>query len=116
MEIHETPMCQPCLPTKLRGFESLANQAIPHEAGHIVVGVALGLPTRGLEVEVYRDGGELRVGDFATLSKEPIDGAIAMMPPWMLKTYKLTIAGGLAGMSLPVCRPKTLASGVTARG
>ena len=75
-----------------------AEQAIPHETGHIIVGKAVGwLAIRGLAINTQRDQHGIVLGDFATASIEPPDGAIPRIPPEQLWQYKLFIAGGLAG-------------------
>lgn len=73
------------------------DEAIPHEAGHIIVGVAVGMPIRGLAVDIVRNGQETGIGHFRTLSIGPSDEAISITPPEFMAAYKLFVAGGLAG-------------------
>jgi hypothetical protein len=73
-------------------------QAIPHEAGHIVVGRSFGwIRIRGLAINIVRDQRGITFGDFATASTEPSDEAIAITPPERMAEYKVFIGGGLAG-------------------
>lgn len=73
-------------------------QAVPHEAGHILTGSAFPwIPIRELAVTLYVDPKEIRIGDFATNSIEPSERAIAVTPPQRMEEYKLFVAGGLAG-------------------
>jgi hypothetical protein len=81
----------------MESAHSYVSEAIPHEAGHIVVGMALGIPIRGLTVNIVRDDRGTMIGDFATLSVEPPDEEIPRTPPKLLAAYKLFVAGGLAG-------------------
>lgn len=76
-----------------------AEQAIPHEAGHILVSRAVGVPAGGLDVEVVRlpnDQG-LQVGNFATLSYDPPDEELPTLQPKIRAALLLIIAGGIAG-------------------
>jgi hypothetical protein len=77
--------------------ESFVNEAIPHEAGHIVVGMLVGVPIRGLALHIVRTDQGTGIGDFATQSVEPPDEEIPNIPATVLKSYELFIAGGLAG-------------------
>jgi len=74
-------------------------EAIPHEAGHIVIGKALGLPPRGLDVNIIRqpDGTGIILGDFATLAFEVPDEEIPTLKPELRAAITLFIAGGVAG-------------------
>jgi hypothetical protein len=79
-------------------INSHVEEAIPHEAGHIVVGLSFQwIPIRELAVSLYAEESGIRAGDFATASIEPPNEAIASIPPERLTEYKLFIAGGLAG-------------------
>ena len=79
-------------------IDAYVEQAIPHEAGHIVVGRSFGwIPIRELAVNIVRDQRGIATGDFATASIEPSDEAIAITPPERLTEYKIFVAGGLAG-------------------
>lgn len=77
--------------------DDYADQAIPHEAGHIVVGRVAGFPIRGMAIDVVRERGFTELGHFRTESIEPSDGGIVKIPPEILAGYKLFIGGGLAG-------------------
>jgi hypothetical protein len=81
----------------MKTAESFVDEAIPHEAGHIVVGMAVGMPIRGLAVHIIVSAQGKVIGDFATESVEPPDEEIPRIPPPVLKSYKLFLAGGLAG-------------------
>lgn len=73
-------------------------QAIPHEAGHIIVGASFRwIPIREVAVNLIRNSDGVAFGDFATASIEPSDAAIAITPPDRMTEYKLFVAGGLAG-------------------
>jgi hypothetical protein len=74
-------------------------EAIPHEAGHILVGKALGLPPRGLDVNVVRlpNNQGIEVGDFATLAWEVPDEEIPKLDPELKARLTLFISGGIAG-------------------
>jgi hypothetical protein len=87
----------PLLMTTTTSFE---DQAIPHEAGHILVGWILNVPLRGLEVEIAQDASGRENGNFVTLGSEPSQELLARLPPQILTTYKLFVAGGLAGNHL----------------
>jgi hypothetical protein len=74
-----------------------ADQGIPHEAGHIVVGWKTGFPIKEMAIEIVRDRGFTQLGNFITRSVEPSDEQILETPPEILARYKLFLAGGLAG-------------------
>jgi len=76
-----------------------AEQAIPHEAGHILVSKAVGVPARGLDIEVVRlpHNQGLQVGNFATLSYDPPDEELPTLQPEIRAALLLIIAGGIAG-------------------
>lgn len=74
------------------------DEAIPHEAGHILVGKAIGLPPRGLDIEIFRHQDDsIGIGNLATLGYEPPDEEIPKLTSEMRAVYMLFIAGGLAG-------------------
>lgn len=75
----------------------LADRAIPHEAGHILVCLALGFPVHGMAVEVTIVGSRILLGDFITEAKEPPDEQIPLLPQDVLDRYKLYVGAGLAG-------------------
>jgi hypothetical protein len=74
-----------------------AEEAIAHEAGHLVVSRALDFPTFGLFVEIKRQGANIGHGSFGTRSIEPPDSEIRLIPPAVVRRYSLFLAGGLAG-------------------
>jgi hypothetical protein len=83
----------------MRSFGQHIDEGIAHEAGHILVGRAVGLHARGLDVEVLRlpDGTGIRVGNFATLSYSPPEEEIPKMDPELKAAYVLFVSGGVAG-------------------
>ncbi len=73
-------------------------QAIPHEAGHILVGRILGLPVYRLEHFVKRGrNNELLPGDFATKVLAPKPENIPYLPESVRQALMFQIAGGLSG-------------------
>jgi len=86
-------------PVSKRKFVIPCDEAIPHEAGHILVGRAVGFLARGLDVEVVRlpDGKGVTVGNFATLAWSPPDEEIPKMASELRAAYLLFVAGGIAG-------------------
>ncbi len=83
----------------MQSFGNCIDEAFPHEAGHILVGRAVGLLARGLDVEVVRfpDGKGISVGNFATLAYSPPDEEIPKMDAKIKAAYMLFVAGGVAG-------------------
>jgi hypothetical protein len=83
----------------MKSFGPYIDEAIPHEAGHILVGGAVGFPIRGLEVEIewLPDRSGINVGNFATLSYSPSDEQIRTIDPEHKAAYILLISGGIAG-------------------
>jgi hypothetical protein len=81
----------------MKTAESFVDEAIPHEAGHIVVGSTVGMPITGLAVNIVVTPQGKKIGDFATESVEPSDEQIPLTPPKILHAYKVYLAGGLAG-------------------
>ena len=83
----------------MKTFGQYIDEAIPHEAGHILVGRVLGLHARGLDVEVVRlpDGTGINVGNFATLAHSPPDEQIPDMEPKLKAAYMLFVSAGVAG-------------------
>lgn len=74
------------------------NEAIPHEAGHIIVGLSRGFPIKGMSVIIFREPEATLAGNFITRSIEPSsDVAIIMTPPPVIASYKVFLGGGLAG-------------------
>jgi hypothetical protein len=72
-------------------------QAIPHEAGHILVGRILGVPVWGLDHIVVCGDKEFFPGDFATKSVSPDPLVVPCTPRNILEAYVCMIGGGLAG-------------------
>jgi hypothetical protein len=82
----------------MKSLGPVVDEAIPHEAGHLLLGRVVGIPTRGLDVEVVRyEGNMISVGNFATLTYEPPDEEIPRLEPKVRASYMLFVAGGLAG-------------------
>lgn len=73
--------------------------AVPHEAGHILIGRMAGLPVRALDHFVIRGSSdEMLPGNFATVGVAPMSrAAVAMTPKPVLLAFALFCAGGLAG-------------------
>jgi len=73
--------------------------AVPHEAGHILIGRMAGLPVRALDHFVIRDSNEeMLPGNFATVGVAPMSSAaVVMTPKPVLLAFALFCAGGLAG-------------------
>lgn len=81
----------------LRDFE---NEAIPHEAGHIIVGLSIGFPITGMSVINFREPEGTLAGNFITRSIEPSsDVAIMMPPPPVIAGYKVFLGGVLREIS-----------------
>jgi hypothetical protein len=73
-------------------------EAIPHESGHIIVGIAVGLPILALDFNFVRmPDGRAAIGDFATMGISPPDAEIPGMDPKVKASYKLYVCGGVAG-------------------
>src|SRR5579862_2507508 len=83
----------------MKSLGAAVDEAIPHEAGHILVGRAVGFLARGLDVQVERfaENKGIMVGNFATLAYSPPDEAIPNMDSELKAAYILFIAGGVAG-------------------
>lgn len=98
----------------MKSLGPAVDNAIPHEAGHILVGRAVGIPTRGLDVEVVRfhDPEGISVGNFATLGYAPRDGDLPTLDVKTRAAYMLYIAGGVAGNKF--CCVTTIDSGAEA--
>jgi hypothetical protein len=75
------------------------DRAIPHEAGHIVVGWVTGFPIKEMAVDIVmtQKCRYPQLGNFITRSVEPSDEQILEAPTAILAGYKLCLAGGLAG-------------------
>ncbi len=83
----------------MKSLGQYIDEAIPHEAGHILISRVVGLPARGLDVEIVRfaDSGGISVENFATLSQSPPDEEIPKMDPKLKAAYMLCVSGGVAG-------------------
>jgi len=79
--------------------EDYIEQAIPHEAGHIVVGRILGIPVSRLDHEVLQGpNGELLTGNFITVGLAPQDPlAVRYTPAEAIEAFVAYVGGGLAG-------------------
>jgi hypothetical protein len=79
-------------------LDQYVEQAIPHEAGHILVGRILGLPVFWLEHFVKRGrNNELLPGDFATKVLAPTPANVPYLPKDVREALMFQIAGGLSG-------------------
>jgi hypothetical protein len=80
-------------------FGTNVEEAVSHEAGHIVVGTAFNIEPRGMGVEIIQraDGAEPYVKQFATRAFQPPDDQISGLPDPVKKALIFFIAGGLAG-------------------
>jgi hypothetical protein len=74
------------------------DQAIPHEAGHLVVGWALGIPIWGLTVDIVRNGEERVSGHVRTLSIGSSNEAIPGTQAAFMARYRLFVAGLAANL------------------
>lgn len=82
----------------MKSFGEYIDEAIPHEAGHILVGWSVGLRARGLDVEIVRlSDDSVRIGNFATLAYSPPDEVIPQMNQKLRAAYMLFVSGGVAG-------------------
>jgi hypothetical protein len=79
-------------------LDSYALQAIPHEAGHILIAKIVGMPVYGLDhIIIQSPDGRLLPGNFATVGVSPSDEQIYSMDAKLKASYMLYVAGGLAG-------------------
>ncbi len=79
-------------------LEPYVEQAIPHEAGHILVGRILGVPISGLDHIVIRGpNNEVFAGNFATKTLSPDPDIVPFTPTSVLEAYVCMTGGGLAG-------------------
>lgn len=72
------------------------DEAIAHEAGHIVVANECGITVHELYVMLSREEHGYQIGDFATESEDPSDEQIAEMDGTLKTGFALFIAGGVA--------------------
>jgi hypothetical protein len=80
-------------------LELFVDAAMPHEAGHILVGRVLGYPIYGLDhiVNVSLEN-KLVPGNFATVTVKPTNpGDFDLVPQEVRNAYAEMTAGGLAG-------------------
>jgi hypothetical protein len=80
-------------------LELFVEQAMPHEAGHILVGRILGIPVNGLDhIVEFGASNELVPGPFATQWLAPPDADEFQRAPLEVRdAYIQMVAGGLAG-------------------
>jgi hypothetical protein len=82
----------------MKPLDRYVEQAIPHEAGHILIGRILGIPVSGLDHIVVRGPkNELLPGNFATKTLSPDPAIVPFTPPSVLEAYVCMAGGGLAG-------------------
>lgn len=81
----------------MKSFGPYIDEAIPHEAGHALIGKAVGLPAKGVDVEVTRHLRGITVSDFAAIACDVPDDQIAEMDLELKSAFILLIAGGVAG-------------------
>jgi len=73
------------------------DEAIAHEAGHIVVANECGITVHEMYVMLTRGERGYEVGDFATESEDPSNEQIAGMNEALKTGFALFVAGGVAG-------------------
>jgi hypothetical protein len=79
-------------------LEQYVEQAIAHEAGHVLVGRILGVPISGVDHIVIRGpNNEIVPGNFATNTLAPDPAIVPFTPPSVLEAYMCMAGGGLAG-------------------
>jgi len=78
-------------------LSTYVEEAIAHEAGHIVVAHEFGIKIDELHVMLSRTDEGLNVGDFATLAEDPPEEEIPQMSEELKTAFELFIAGGVAG-------------------
>ena len=80
-------------------LEAFVEQAIPHEAGHILVGRILGIPVNGLDhIVEFGASNKLVPGNFACKTLAPPDPyAFQGAPAQVRDAYTQMVGGGLAG-------------------
>jgi hypothetical protein len=81
--------------------------AVLHEAGHILCGKAVGFPALGLDLNIGRDPatGKATVGDFATLTMDPPDEELPKLDSEIRAALLVKIAGGVAGQIFSKTKP-----------
>lgn len=78
-------------------LEKYVQEAIDHEAGHIVVANRQGIAVFEMFVMLTRTEGGYEIGDFATESEDPSEADVKEMPEEVKKDFALFISGGVAG-------------------
>jgi hypothetical protein len=78
-------------------LDKYIQEAIDHEAGHIVVANQQGIAIFELFVMLTRVEHGYEIGDFATKSEDPSEEDIKEMPEEIKKDFALFISGGVAG-------------------
>jgi hypothetical protein len=79
-------------------LDRYVEQAIPHEAGHILVGRILGVPISALDHIVVRGPNNgVFPGNFATKTLSPDPAIVPFTPSTVLEAYVCMTGGGLAG-------------------
>jgi hypothetical protein len=78
-------------------LDKYIQEAIDHEAGHIVVANQNGIAVFELYVMLTRAERGYEIGDFATESEYPSDAEITEMQEEIKKGFELFISGGVAG-------------------
>jgi hypothetical protein len=78
-------------------LSTYVEEAIAHEAGHIVVAYEFGIKIDELYVMLTRTDEGLKVGDFATLAEDPPAAEIPKMSEELKTAFQLFVAGGVAG-------------------
>jgi hypothetical protein len=82
----------------MTALDRYVEQAIPHEAGHILVGRILGIPISGVDHIVFRGpSNEIVPGNFATKAVSPTPAIVPFTPQSVLEAYVCMTGGGLAG-------------------
>jgi hypothetical protein len=90
----------------MTSVDGYINQAIPHEAGHVLVGRILGVPISGLDhIVVCGPHKELLPGNFATKTVSPDPLIVPFTPRSVLEAYVCMIGGGLAGNIISNVKP-----------
>src|SRR5258708_36788347 len=78
-------------------LDKYIQEAIDHEAGHIVVANQQGIAVFELFVMLTRAEGGYEIGDFATESEDPSEADIKEMPEEVKRDFALFVSGGGAG-------------------
>jgi hypothetical protein len=83
----------------MKSLGLLVDEAIVHEAGHVVIAKAFGLPVHGVEITLVRNpaGVGVVIERLTTASYKPPDKDIPRLKPDLKDGLTRFIAGGLAG-------------------